>query len=53
MAKWLCSRCGYTYTEENGDIERGIQPNTPFEKLPESWVCPRCKAGKEAFKKTG
>ncbi|KAF5091601.1 rubredoxin [Methanospirillum sp. J.3.6.1-F.2.7.3] len=51
MVKWLCTRCGYIYNEENGDIERGISSNTPFEKLPDSWVCPRCKAEKTFFKK--
>ena len=32
-------------------MERGVPANTPFDKLPPSWVCPRCKADKDFFKK--
>ncbi len=51
MVKWLCTRCGYIYDEENGDPDRDIAPNTLFQDLPASWVCPRCKAPKSAFVK--
>ncbi|MDR0374587.1 MAG: flavin reductase [Treponema sp.] len=36
--KWFCPLCGYVY---DGDI--------PFEQLPDTWKCPRCGVGKEAF----
>jgi len=26
-------------------------PGTPFEKLPDDWVCPLCGAGKDMFEK--
>ncbi|MBR3364982.1 MAG: rubredoxin, partial [Solobacterium sp.] len=29
----------------------GIAPGTPFEDLPEDWVCPICALGKEVFTK--
>ena len=32
-----------------GDAESGIEPGTPFENLPEDWVCPICSVGKEHF----
>ena len=28
-----------------------ISPNTPFDKLPDSWVCPVCGAPKDMFEK--
>ena len=29
----------------------GIAAGTPFEDLPEDWVCPLCSAGKDDFYK--
>jgi flavin reductase (DIM6/NTAB) family NADH-FMN oxidoreductase RutF/rubredoxin len=51
MAKYECSVCGYIYDPEKGDPEGGIPPGTPFEKLPEDWVCPVCGASKDEFEK--
>ena len=52
MSKWLCTKCGYIYNEDSGDLERHVPVNTPFEKVDPNWVCPRCKAEKYMFKKT-
>jgi rubredoxin len=49
MAKWMCSVCGYVYDPDDGDPEGGIAAGTPFEKLPDDWVCPVCGAEKAAF----
>ncbi len=51
MAKYKCEVCGYVYDPSVGDPENGIPPNTPFEELPDSWVCPVCGAGKSEFVK--
>ncbi len=51
MDKYVCSVCGYVYDPEVGDPENNIPPDTPFEKLPEDWVCPVCGAGKNDFEK--
>jgi rubredoxin len=51
MEKWKCSVCGYIYDPENGDPDAGIASGTPFESLPEDWVCPVCGAGKDVFEK--
>ena len=51
MAQWKCIVCGYIYDETIGDIKGGITEGTAFEYLPDSWTCPVCGAGKEAFKK--
>ena len=51
MAKWVCLVCGYVYNEDEGDPESGVAPGTPFEKLPDDWVCPECGAEKDQFEK--
>jgi len=51
MAQWKCTVCGYIYDETIGDVKWGIPGGTPFEHLPDSWTCPVCGAGKEAFVK--
>ena len=51
MDKWRCEVCGYIYNPEEGDPDGGIAPNTPFEKLPDDWVCPVCGATKDQFEK--
>ena len=39
--KYICSICGYIYDEE--------KEGAAFSQLPETWVCPLCKAPKSAF----
>ncbi len=51
MAKYKCSVCGYVYDPENGDPDSNIKPGTPFEELPDDWVCPVCGAAKSEFEK--
>jgi len=51
MAKYKCTVCGYIYDPEAGDPDGGIKPGTPFEKLPDDWVCPVCGASKDQFEK--
>ncbi|MDR2192739.1 MAG: rubredoxin [Endomicrobium sp.] len=51
MEKWRCSTCGYEYDPAIGDADAGIAAGTPFEQLPEQWVCPVCGVGKDAFEK--
>ena len=48
MQKWECP-CGYIYDPEEGDYANGVEPGTPWEKVPEDWVCPKCGAAKEEF----
>lgn len=49
MQKYECSACGYIYDPAKGDPEHGVKPGTPFEKLPDDWVCPECGLGKDEF----
>ena len=51
MDKYRCTVCGYIYDPETGDPDGGIAPDTPFDELPDSWVCPVCGATKDEFEK--
>jgi len=51
MDKYECEVCGYVYDPEAGDPDSGIEPGTPFEELPDDWVCPVCGAEKDQFSK--
>ncbi len=50
--KYKCTVCGYVYDPELGDPDGGIKPQTPFEELPDDWVCPVCGASKNEFERT-
>ncbi|MEO2117226.1 MAG: rubredoxin [Methanocaldococcus sp.] len=49
--KYRCKVCGWVYDPLKGDPSQNIPPKTPFEELPDDWVCPVCrgKVGKESF----
>jgi len=51
MDKYQCIVCGYIYDPAKGDPDGEIPAGTPFEKLPDDWVCPECGASKEEFEK--
>ena len=40
--KYICSICGYVYDETS--------EGTAFTDLPDSWVCPLCRAAKDLFR---
>ncbi|MBO5422451.1 MAG: rubredoxin [Fibrobacteraceae bacterium] len=48
--KYICRICGYIYDEAKGIPSAGIAPGTLFDDLPDSFVCPKCKADKSHFK---
>ena len=50
-AKYKCNVCGYVYDPALGDPDGGIKPQTPFEELPDDWVCPVCGANKSDFER--
>ncbi len=49
MRKYQCPPCLYIYDPAVGDPENGIPAGTPFEDLPDDWVCPLCGEEKAAF----
>ena len=51
MDKYRCQACNYVFDPQAGDKPSNIPPNTPFDKLPETWKCPMCGAPKRMFKK--
>ena len=53
MEKYVCTVCGYEYDPEAGDPDNGVEPGTPFEKIPDNWGCPVCGVTKEEFEPAG
>lgn len=51
MQKYRCVVCNYIYDPAVGDPDGGIKPGTPFENIPDTWVCPICGADKSQFEK--
>lgn len=50
--QYICDVCGWTYDENAGDSEHGLAPATPWENVPEDFVCPLCGVGKDQFTKS-
>jgi len=49
MKKWRCLICQFIYDEAEGWPDDGISPGTRWQDVPEDWVCPDCKKGKNDF----
>ena len=49
MKKYKCDACDYVYDPSVGDPDNGVPAGTPFEKIPDTWVCPVCGVGKDMF----
>jgi rubredoxin len=53
--RYKCRICGYVYSPLRGEPHNGIPAGTPFEDLPETYLCPVCgfqgkgKIGKWGF----
>jgi flavin reductase (DIM6/NTAB) family NADH-FMN oxidoreductase RutF/rubredoxin len=46
-----CKICAYVYDPTVGDPDNGVKAGTPFDELPDAWVCPICGAPKSEFEK--
>jgi len=51
MSIYQCQICGYIYDPALGDPDGHVPAGTPWEKLPDDWVCPVCGATKDKFDK--
>jgi rubredoxin len=51
MESYVCLVCGYVYDPVKGDPANGVKPGTPFDAIPDDWVCPDCGASKDQFEK--
>ena len=49
MKKYICTVCEWVYDPAVGDPDGGIAPGTPFEEIPDDWVCPVCGVDKSNF----
>ena len=47
--KYICRHCGWIYDESKGLPEADIEPETPWDEIPDDFECPLCWAGKEKF----
>lgn len=47
--KYQCLVCDHIYDPIEGDPDGGIEPGTPFEDIPDDWICPVCGAEKSDF----
>ncbi|MBK6553165.1 MAG: rubredoxin [Rhodocyclaceae bacterium] len=45
----MCLTCGFIYDEAKGRPDEGLEPGTPWESVPETWVCPDCGTPKSDF----
>lgn len=48
--RYQCEVCQWIYDPEVGDPDHGIPAGTPFEDIPDDWVCPVCGASKSQFR---
>lgn len=51
MGEYRCTVCGYIYDPKQGDPDGNVKPGTPFEDIPDDWVCPICGVAKSEFEK--
>ena len=49
----VCTVCEFVYDPAAGMPDHGIAPGTPFESLPQDWICPDCGARQHAFSTPG
>ena len=49
MKRYVCDACGWIYDPAEGLPDEGIEPGTPFENLPDDFICPICGVGKDSF----
>lgn len=47
--KYVCDVCGYVYDPPSATRRTALPPGTPWEEVPEDWLCPLCAVGKDQF----
>jgi len=51
--RYQCRSCGYVYDPSEGVAKLGIPQGTPFDALPDTFLCPVCRSTKAAFVDAG
>lgn len=46
---YVCNGCGHEYDPAKGDPDSGIAPGTPFDQLPDTYLCPKCGDPKNGY----
>lgn len=46
---YVCNGCGHRYDPAKGDPEADVAKGTPFDQVPDTYLCPKCGDGKEGF----
>jgi anaerobic nitric oxide reductase flavorubredoxin len=46
---WRCTVCEWVYDPQLGEPYQGVEPGTPWAKVPDDFLCPECHLGKEVF----
>lgn len=49
MKKMVCDVCGWVYDPATGLPSENIPAGTPWDKVPDDFICPECGAGKDSF----
>jgi rubredoxin len=49
MGRFECGSCGCVYDEYEGDASQDVPAGTPFEDLPDEWLCPECGSTQDMF----
>ena len=49
--KYICKHCGWIYDESKGLPETDIEPETPWDDIPDDFECPPCWGNKDIFRK--
>lgn len=49
VSSYQCMNCMTVYDKMYGDPEAGIRPGTPFDELPDEYLCPLCTNEKKNF----
>jgi anaerobic nitric oxide reductase flavorubredoxin len=47
--RMLCTVCQWVYDPENGEPNQDVAPGTPWNDVPDYFLCPDCSLGKEVF----
>lgn len=49
VSSYQCSNCMTVYDKKYGSPDVGIKPGTPFDELPNDYICPLCSSAKTDF----
>ena len=47
--KMICTVCQWVYDPAEGEPDQGVGQGTPWEEVPDDFLCPGCALGKSVF----